>query len=129
MFSFTLIGEVPSKKNAWKRGKNGNVYIAGDVSDKLSDLMVQLRAHKNACGITFPLRGQMQVDIAIHEPKTTCDLDNQITSIFDLLQKTGVIYNDKEIVDIRAARVFSKEWKVEIALGAALKLEGMKQSL
>jgi len=96
MIEFTIYGEVPSKKNAWRHGKDG-VYLPKTQQKALDDLQLQMQVHKPR----KPLEGSLAVMIEIGG-HTNKDLDNQVTTLLDLLQKAGIIKNDKDVEDIHA---------------------------
>lgn len=52
MISFQLIGEMPSKKNAWKRSEDGQVYIPKGMRTELDDFLWQLKSIKGRDRIT-----------------------------------------------------------------------------
>ncbi len=104
---FKLEGEMPSKKNGWKPKKGGGSYIPADMQAELDDFLWQLKAVKIDHGITKPLEGSLSISASFYVPagSKTRDLDNMLTTLQDLLQKGGIIKNDKDINHIEAARI------------------------
>lgn len=91
---FTLKGPVPSKKNAWRRG-SGNVYLPEQVQADIDALIWQAKAAKLRMDVT-PLKGhRIRVSAHFTVTREKKDLDNVFTTLLDVLQKAGIIENDK----------------------------------
>jgi len=106
----TIIGRVISKKNH----KVGRGFFATSKRYKEfeNDALMQLNAYREryvgAIGIylTFEMKGRLDTD-----------LDNMVTSIIDVLQKKGIIDNDKNIKMITAVKQSGyKDWQTHITI-------------
>lgn len=106
MITFQLIGEMPSKKNAWSRGSGSNVYIPSRIQVNLDDFLWQLKIFKTRERFA---RFDGMVQVTCH---FTCirdaDLDNITTTLLDLLQASGFIANDKNVQSIIATKKRNK---------------------
>ena len=107
-----LKGSMPSKKNAWKRGSQGNVYIDKDMKKELDYFSYEIIKQKNKAGIKKPLQGDIRIEATFYVKKAKIDLDNAYTTLQDLLQISRVIKNDSMVADIIATRIISEEEKV-----------------
>lgn len=98
---FTLHGPVPSKKNNYRRGANNKMYIPTDVGVELDAFLWQLKSVKNEYRLSEPIQGNISVtlDFLMCKHPDTQDADNMATTVFDLLQKSGLIQNDKYIYE------------------------------
>ncbi len=103
-YDFEIPLEILSKKNAWYPGKHG-IYLDGRVSSFLDAAVgfVKLRwiqGYKQLNPITEPVR----VMIEFENKLMNKDIDNQISSILDILQSAGVIKNDKQVFQLSAVK-------------------------
>ena len=101
MISFTRIGNIPSKKNRWRRGANGNVYIPPEVKSELDDFLWQLKKPKADLG---PAIESEVVIRCIFAGQMAKDLDNMTTTLLDLLQSAEIIKNDRQVVEIHTQK-------------------------
>jgi Holliday junction resolvase RusA-like endonuclease len=93
---FTLTGEMPSKKNNYKRGAHGRLYIPENVQGVLDDFLWQLKKHRQK----KPFTGRISLYAIFYcKDPLKQDGDNMGTTLQDLLQKAGVIENDKFIME------------------------------
>lgn len=101
--NFVLPGEVPSKKNSWALG-NGRIYTPGDVKRWVKDSLWLLKPilRKNS---TITQKCHLEAIFCISHDK---DIDNMLGSLMDLLQTSGLIKNDRLIVEVKASKVFQK---------------------
>ena len=103
MITFTLKGEVPSKKNNYRISKNGGLYKDEKVvfweENAKADILEQHIPHL-AC--------KFLVHIILRFSRDR-DLDNAVTSILDLLQQAKVLDNDKNVMEILAKKERSKK--------------------
>ena len=105
----TITGRVISKKN--NRRNYGRVSLPSEAfvrfeNDALSQLKKCKEKHTGAIHIdySFYIKGRMDTD-----------LDNLITSVNDVLQKAGIIENDRTILGIEAVKwMGQKDFKTEI---------------
>lgn len=96
---------MPSKKNAWKRGKNGQVFIPKKMKEDLNDFLIQLNPIRGRERIPDDgLLGHLEISRKFHF-KRDADLDNMTTTLLDLLQAGRIIKNDKNVIDL-----ISKKW-------------------
>lgn len=99
-YKFILQGEVPSKKNNWHFSSTGRVFTDPKVKRWVIDsfwlLKPVLRKIKT---VTVPCA----VELIFYVCKDK-DLDNMVGSMFDLLQKSGILENDKLVVKLTAQK-------------------------
>ena len=101
MVCLQLQGPVPSKKNAWRRG-GGNVYLPAKVQADIDALIWQAKAQRPKLDLSDIAGKRVRVDAHFFVPREHKDLDNVFTTLLDVLQKAGVLENDKLV---RAFRV------------------------
>lgn len=87
--TLVLLGHTPSKKNLWKRGKSGRMYIDDEVKDQLTTLTLQAQSQWRQPPVRHP---DMQITFYVRDKRG--DRDNKATAILDLLRDAGVIVND-----------------------------------
>lgn len=104
-----LSGELPSKKNAWKRGYKGQVYIDKRIKGILDVLSFRLIGIRNKARLKQPLDGELRMEAIFYVTTLRTDLDNIYTTFLDLLQKTKIIKNDRLIYDFSVRREKVKE--------------------
>lgn len=91
--------------------RNG-IRIPENVKVEIDALIWQLISARNEFRAEFPLEGDVSVDITV--PRGKADLDNQVTTLLDCLQKAGIVKNDKNVVFIQAA--FSNQTKTYVTI-------------
>lgn len=65
------------------------------------------------------IKGPIHIDIQFHfKGKMTMDIDNAMTSLFDVLQDSGIIEDDKQIDSANIKRVLRNQpyWRTEITI-------------
>lgn len=112
MFQCTFTGRIPSKKNRWRRSASGGVYLPKKERDDSDVILGEMIRQRNAQKLWEPMKGDLRVCFSI--PKGRCDLDNEIQTLLDLLQKAAIIANDRDVSDLRASRIKGKEAKIEV---------------
>lgn len=113
-----LKGRPATKKNSkqvFRNPRTGKICISSSKAftrfetDALYQIMEQkCRKNINPCHveITFYIKGKYRVDV-----------DNLITSIFDILQASGVIENDNQIDSVTAKKINgNEEWLTKIVI-------------
>lgn len=88
--SMVLWGHCPSKKNLWRVGSNGQMFLDAEVKAQIDTLTTQAMFKWNQSGpvvhpelaITFVVAAERQ------------DQDGMYTTILDCLQAAGVLVND-----------------------------------
>lgn len=99
--STVVQGEVPSKKNSWKRGKQ-STYLPEDTQKLIDDLIIQVKPLKTlvrGIGIGEKDLISLRCDFYVFGKGTYKDGDNLLTTMQDILEKAGIIKNDKQIVE------------------------------
>lgn len=93
---FSLTGEMPSKKNAWKRAKDGRVFIPADMKKEIDGFLWQIKSQRDAG--EKPIIGDVVIltDFFMKNPAQR-DGDNMHTTVLDMLQSAGIIENDKQV--------------------------------
>lgn len=117
LFSVTVLGEVPSKKNRY-RVSGGSMYLDQDVTDWQTAAGWQIKEQlmhgwKPFRNIEVPLR--VEVEFYIKRDK---DLDNMLNSVFDLLQSCQVIENDRQIGKVVASKFIRPKEEARFELRA-----------
>ena len=113
MIEFKLTGKIPSKKNTWQKGKYGQIYQS--QQNALNGLLLQLKVQKARYN-NLPLKNDCRLFVCVWGDNRQ-DLDNQITTICDLLQKSEIIKNDRQIKQIEAEKIKdNKNSRVEIEI-------------
>lgn len=93
-FACTLAGDIPSKKNAWKRTVSGQVYLREDIQRDIDGLLIRLIS--------------LKIKAIFYIKNGRVDLDNSYTTLQDLLQKAKIIENDKMITAFEVERHVDK---------------------
>ena len=112
-------GEIPSKKNLLRTGR-GHIYKDPRTVTFEKDAYYQLQPQIKNKGI---MKGRLSLS-AIFFQKRDKDTDNMLSSIFDILEQSGLIENDKQIQHIMHVVKFppiNKESKAIIFLSSYLK--------
>lgn len=84
-----LRGHCPSKKNLWRRGKTGRMFLDADVKQAIDILTAQARAQWPDAPVTHP---DIRIQFFIRDQRP--DRDNKLTTVLDCLRDAGVIHND-----------------------------------
>lgn len=88
--TIVLHGHCPSKKNLWRRGAAGGMFLDADVKAQIDVLTTQaLFQWPHLLPITHP-----NVTVRFFVSAARQDEDGLWTTILDCLQKAGVILND-----------------------------------
>jgi len=107
---FTLTGQLPAKKNAWRMGKYG-IYQSKqkEIDGFIFQLKVQAREYSS-----LPLKGECSLNLSLWQSNRT-DLDGQLTTVCDILENAGIVDNDRLIKHIIAEKVVdNKNPRIEI---------------
>lgn len=117
MVELSLIGPFPSKKNAWRHAKAGRVYLPAQQQADIDALVIQAQSAKRKIDrkfITELVGKRLKVMATFRVQNELKDLDNVFTTILDVLQKAGIIEND------RLVRSFKVDEYSEYGAGAEL---------
>ena len=85
-----LNGHCPAKKNLWKRGRGGRVYLNSEAQGQIDYLTLQ--AAKKWSGKQPLIHPDCSVQFSVRDQRG--DRDNKLSTILDVLQKAGVVLND-----------------------------------
>lgn len=91
---------VPSKKNNYKPGQGGKLYIDPQVKADVDAITTILVGQRNKIGLKKPHGGSICIRLFFCIPIATVrrsrrqDRDNMTTTLFDCLQAARVIEND-----------------------------------
>ncbi len=107
-----LEGPLPSKKNRWRHGPRG-IYLPGKEQVAIDAILYQVIRFRNAERLLKPMEGKLAVHLMV--PKGRADLDNQLSTMLDILQKACIIKNDRDVCEIGASFSAEKEIKVTIS--------------
>ena len=88
VYSLTLRGALPSKKNKYKPGRS-RIYIDKTAANALVPLQLQAQAAWRHGPLTHP-----GLVVVFHLSNDAQDTDGAYTAILDVLQSAGVIVND-----------------------------------
>lgn len=110
---FILTGQLVSKKNTWRRGLYGQTYQS--KQKEIDAFIWQLKKQtRNILGL--PIKTQCILKLCVWGSDKR-DLDNEITTLTDILQNSGVIKNDRQVKYIIAKKVVdNKNPRVEIEI-------------
>lgn len=106
MISLELIGEMPSKKNAWKHSSRGGVYLPSGMQKEIDAFLYQIIQSRNRTGLTKAIESPVSVT-AVFYGDLKRDLDNITTTLLDILQKANVIKNDKQVFRLSASKCYN----------------------
>ena len=98
---FSIKGEILSHKNLYRRAKWGGLYMS--QKEEFEALLWQFKAQREGDAMTGKIK--LILDVFGNDRK---DLNNQIACICDLLEKSGIIKNDRQIKVIDARKHISK---------------------
>lgn len=87
-----LEGEIPSKKNLLRTGR-GHVYKDPRMVSFEKDAYYQFQPQVKGKGI---LRGRLSLNVIFFQ-KRDKDVDNMLSTLFDLIEQSGIIENDRQI--------------------------------
>lgn len=123
LFQTVIPGRVVSKKNS-KRivsigGNSKRQYVIPSEAYLVwsRHALVELRQQR-IMNLSIALSGPLELEIRFYfqNHQHELDLDNCLGGPLDVLQKAGIIENDKQIVAIRAEKHFGHEPRTEIKL-------------
>lgn len=84
-----LRGNVPSKKNLYRRAQNGRMFLDKEVQAKIDALISQARRQWKRPPMEHP---DMDIEFFVLDRRS--DRDNKLGCILDVLQEAGVLKND-----------------------------------
>lgn len=93
----TIRGRVPSKKNSRVNTSSGRSFPSATHQAWEKDAGYQIAPHRPSCALSGPFT--LMLHIERPNRQHWADPDNQQTAILDLLQKAGVIANDKDMAE------------------------------
>ena len=96
---FTLIGKLPSKKNTTRWGKHG-FYNTKTI--EMNNFVIQLMSQKIQYK-HLPLKNDCRLNLSVWGDNRN-DLNNQLTTLCDILEEAGVVENDRQIKNITAKK-------------------------
>jgi Holliday junction resolvase RusA-like endonuclease len=101
MISLTIQGRVPSKKNAWRRKEGQRAYLPAQIAADIEALEWEAISARNKIPFSdlakIHAAKRLRVIGEFHVKKEVVDLDNAWTTLLDVLQKAGIIINDKTV--------------------------------
>jgi len=96
------------KTNKYMRRKNGKVFKHYKVVKWEKKAIKELEKQYQGEPINFPIK----VEVFFFLPdKRKRDIDNMLKTLWDVLEKAGIISNDFLIYETRTVKIFSKEIK------------------
>lgn len=101
--SYNIPGKILSKKNKYEIG-NGRFYQNREVSDWMSGMAWELRSQrKDQITICVPVKLIVEI-----QADNRNDLDNQVVTVCDLLQMSGILKNDRLVREINAKKILAQ---------------------
>lgn len=97
---FELKGQLPAKKNSWRKNKYGFIYQS--KQKEIDAFILQLKPQTRKYPY-LPFKCNVGLFLGLWQSNRT-DLDNQITTICDILQQVGIVENDRQIKQIIARK-------------------------
>lgn len=101
MIQLTITGPFPSKKNAWRRRAGGKAYLPPQMQADIDALIIQAQSAKQHFNRKLHeevlAADRIGVRAEFHVCDSLKDLDNVYTTVLDVLQKAGVIENDRKV--------------------------------
>lgn len=108
-WTFSLSQEMLGKKNLYEIARGGRMYIPDRVKDFIDDCIIELKNQKQKGFKTLSDEG-IGIEIVFFNKRKGKDIDNQVCTLFDILQKAGIIENDKLIEEVKATRITNKKY-------------------
>ena len=115
LINFIVHGNIPSPKNTLLRSKNGRMFYAKNgVPQYKSDFNLQVPHEIRGLNI----EGNVSVELTIHRKDFKKDPHNLQIMVFDCLEHSGIIKNDRQITEWsgKANEIDKKNPRVEIKL-------------
>lgn len=109
-FFFWITGKVPSKKNRYEISR-GRIYLHPDIDSFNKLAYVEMFIGNGKSFIQYDTAIELKLEFYCDDRS---DLDNMIGTICDMLQKNGVILNDRLIRKITADKFIDKLGKKEL---------------
>ena len=101
---FILQGPLPAKKNTLMKGKYG---WYNKKTKALESFILQLKAQKKVY-TDLPIKVDCRTNLSVYGGNRQ-DLNNEIVSICDLLEKAGIVSNDRNIKHIEAHKYINRK--------------------
>lgn len=117
------LNQLPPSVNAiWRHGRGGKTYRTEAYVTWANGEGYTL--NRQLAG-QHKFTGPVLVTIAMRRPRSNADLDNRLKGIFDLLQSSGAIANDKDIVGVSAfwSKLLPEGISAEVTIEQADNLE------
>lgn len=117
MLSFTLEGSMPSKKNNYRHSaKSGKVFIEKGTQIHIDHFVWQIAGLKLK-GLISKQSIVEDISVSIQfVGESRRDLDNMVTTLLDILQKTKIIKNDSQIKKIEAEKLYNIKPYVQVQI-------------
>lgn len=108
IFEWRIEGRVASKKNGWRPvSSKGRVFMVPSNAWR----KFEKHALKQLEGAGTPnIEGPLYAEYDFHlKGKGYIDLDNLIAGINDVLEKAGIIENDRDIMEMRGRKILGAD--------------------
>lgn len=99
----TIYGKIPSKSNLYKTTRNGRFYKHSSVKEYEKSFYAQCDVYRNRM-----INGGFGIRLKAYMKNPIQDLDGVFKCLFDCLQFTGSIENDKYCLKIEAEKHIDK---------------------
>ena len=104
----------PSVNRIWRRSCYGGVYLIQEAIDFYHEAIPVIKKEMRKSKRTFPITGDVELLITFYFKRGDCD--NRIKCCFDVLQKAGLIEDDKQITKFAVEKIKAVKTKVVISL-------------
>lgn len=117
MIELRLTGPVPSKKNSYRRRKQGGLFLPDQVRADIDALIIQAQSQKHKQPLHL-IKGasRLRLYLEMRAAKPVQDLDNMHTTIQDVLQAAGVIENDRVIRAYIVEEVIDEDLRMPVSI-------------
>ena len=95
--------DVPSKKNSYRRGKYGGLYKPAKIVDYEKLAVIQIKQQLTNYTGKLPIVEPVKINALICRTRDA-DIDNGWQTVSDILEKAGVIENDKQVVELHLTK-------------------------
>jgi Holliday junction resolvase RusA-like endonuclease len=105
--SFVVEGDIPSMKNDLRISRNGGVF------HRNNEVMTYKRLFLSQVPLAFRnkrITGPVSVDLIIYQKDRRKDAHNQMATVFDAIEHSGIIKNDRQIIKWSGCRQIDKDY-------------------
>lgn len=115
-FKIVIDGYVPVPCERPRIGKNGNVYSPTAKHER--QLAILMRSSANSQRVPIPFKQDVAVELHVFCQRKRGDIDNQLKTVLDALQKAGIFIDDKQVVESYVRIVKGDEERTSVVVEA-----------